>query len=64
MIMDKFEKQFENLDVQSQYMENAMGSSTTLTVPEDQVDSLMHQVSFFSPSFIFFPLLYFILFSI
>ncbi|KJE90014.1 chromatin modifying protein 1b [Capsaspora owczarzaki ATCC 30864] len=45
MIMDKFEQQFENLDVQSQYMENSMNSSTTLTVPEDQVDSLMHQVA-------------------
>eukprot|EP01137_Pigoraptor_chileana_P029701 Opistho-2@15207 len=44
-IMDKFEKQFEDLDVASQYMENSMGASTTLTVPEDQVDSLMHQVA-------------------
>eukprot|EP01136_Pigoraptor_vietnamica_P034871 Opistho-1_new@99356 len=44
-IMDKFEKQFEDLDVASQYMENSMSASTTLTVPEDQVDRLMHQVA-------------------
>ena len=32
--MDKFEKQFENLDVQTGYMETAMGDTTTLTVPQ------------------------------
>jgi charged multivesicular body protein 1 len=32
-IMEKFERQFEDLDVQSQSMEEAMSSTTTLTVP-------------------------------
>lgn len=32
--MDKFEQQFENLDVQSSYMETAMSDTTTLTVPQ------------------------------
>ena len=43
--MDKFEKQFEDIDVQTQYMENAMSSTTTTTVPENQVDNLMQQVA-------------------
>ena len=42
--MDKFEQQFENLDVQSSYMETAMSDTTTLTVP---------QVRFFSEYFCF-----------
>ena len=33
-LMDKFEKQFNNLDVQSQFMEQAMGASAALTTPE------------------------------
>ncbi len=33
-LMEKFEKQFEDLDVQTGYMENAMGDTTTLTVPQ------------------------------
>lgn len=44
-IMDKFEKQFEDLDVQSKTMENAMSSTTTISTPEHQVDSLMMQVA-------------------
>ncbi|EDO41077.1 predicted protein, partial [Nematostella vectensis] len=44
-LMDKFEKQFEDLDVQSAAMDNAMSSTTTLTVPQGQVDSLMQQVA-------------------
>lgn len=32
--MDKFERQFEHLDVQTQTMEEAMSGVTTLTVPE------------------------------
>ena len=32
--MDKFERQFENLDVQSSHMEQAMSDITTLTVPQ------------------------------
>lgn len=44
-LMDKFEQQFEHLDVQSSYMENAMSDTSTLTVPQGQVDSLMQQVA-------------------
>jgi len=44
-IMDKFEKQFEDLDVQTQTMENAMSSTTTISAPENQVDTLMQQVA-------------------
>jgi charged multivesicular body protein 1 len=44
-IMDKFETQFENLDVQAQYMETGMGNTTTVSAPADQVQSLMQQVA-------------------
>ena len=44
-LMDRFETQFENLDVQSQVMEGAMSGSSTLTTPQGEVDSLMHQVA-------------------
>lgn len=44
-VMDKFEKQFEDLDVQSQVMEKTMGNSTALTTPEDQVQGLMQAVA-------------------
>ncbi|KAG0241898.1 Vacuolar-sorting protein SNF7 [Mortierella polycephala] len=45
MVMDKFENQFEDLDVQTQYMENTMGNQSALTTPQDEVDTLMHQVA-------------------
>jgi len=44
-LMDKFEKQFEDLDVQSSYMENTMSSTTTVTVPQNDVEHLMQQVA-------------------
>jgi charged multivesicular body protein 1 len=44
-IMEKFERQFEDLDVQSQSMEEAMSSTTTLTVPAAQVDNLLQEVA-------------------
>ncbi|OXA60987.1 charged multivesicular body protein 1b [Folsomia candida] len=44
-LMDKFEKQFEDLDVQSSYMENTMSQTTTTAVPQNDVDHLMHQVA-------------------
>lgn len=44
-VMDKFEKQFEDLDVQSSYMENTMSSTTTVSVPQNDVDGLMHQIA-------------------
>ncbi|KAH9954374.1 hypothetical protein BGW80DRAFT_1402058 [Lactifluus volemus] len=42
LVMDKFEAQFSDLDVQTSYMEVAMGSTTVVSTPQDQVDSLMH----------------------
>lgn len=44
-LMDRFEQQFENLDVQSQVMENTMCNSSTLTTPQGEVDNLMQQVA-------------------
>lgn len=44
-LMDRFEREFENLDVQSQVMENTMADSSTLTTPQADVDSLMMQVA-------------------
>ena len=44
-LMDRFEQQFENLDVQSQVMENTMCNSSTLTTPQAQVDGLMQEVA-------------------
>lgn len=32
--MDKFERQFETLDVQTAHMEDTMSSTTTLTTPQ------------------------------
>ena len=45
MVMDKFESQFEDLDVQTQYMENTMGNQSALSTPQDEVDTMMHQVA-------------------
>ncbi|KAI8975534.1 Snf7-domain-containing protein [Mycotypha africana] len=45
MVMDKFESQFEDLDVQTGYMEGAMAGTTTLNTPQDEVEQLMHQVA-------------------
>lgn len=44
-LMEKFEKQFEDLDVQSQYMEGAMSATTTSSTPEGQVEALMAEVA-------------------
>jgi len=44
-LMDKFESQFEDLDVQSSYMENTMSQTTTTAVPQGDVDNLMQQVA-------------------
>ncbi|GCB70532.1 hypothetical protein scyTo_0010796 [Scyliorhinus torazame] len=44
-LMDKFEHQFETLDVQTQQMEDTMSSTTTLTTPQNQVDSLLHEMA-------------------
>jgi len=44
-VMDKFEQQFEDLDVHTSVMEGAMGSATTTTTPANQVDDLIKQVA-------------------
>lgn len=44
-IMDKFESSFEDMDVRSEYVEQAMNSSTTAAMPEEQVDELMQMVA-------------------
>merc|ERR1711933_352121 len=44
-LMDKFEQQFEDLDVKTQYMDGVMNSTTATTTPVDQVDNLIKQVA-------------------
>merc|ERR1719198_813121 len=44
-VMDKFEAQFDDMEVKSQYAENAMNSATASSTPEDEVESLMQQVA-------------------
>jgi len=44
-VMDQFEKQFEDIDVQTDYVEQAMNQSTSLTTPADQVDQLISAVA-------------------
>jgi len=44
-VMDKFEQSFDQLDLQSQMVEGAINSSTASTMPEDEVDMLIAQVS-------------------
>jgi charged multivesicular body protein 1 len=40
-IMDKFESQFEDLDVKAEYMEGTMNATTATTTPAEQVDELI-----------------------
>merc|ERR1711879_515363 len=42
-LMDKFEKDFEDLDVQTSVMEGAMNQTTATNVPQDAVEQLMKQ---------------------
>ena len=44
-VMDKFEASFDQEEVTSQCMTNAMDASTAATMPEDAVESLLQQVS-------------------
>jgi len=44
-LMDRFEKQQEDLDVQMSVMDGAMGASTANSMPEGQVTELMEQVA-------------------
>jgi charged multivesicular body protein 1 len=43
--MEQFEKQFEDMDVKSSYMENAMEASTSLSTPPEDVDRLIQMVA-------------------
>jgi charged multivesicular body protein 1 len=43
--MDKFEQQFEDLDVKTQYMEGTMNATTATSTPAEQVDELISQVA-------------------
>eukprot|EP00095_Tigriopus_kingsejongensis_P011292 snap_masked-scaffold14_size734282-processed-gene-2.15 protein:Tk11292 transcript:snap_masked-scaffold14_size734282-processed-gene-2.15-mRNA-1 annotation:"charged multivesicular body protein 1b-like" len=44
-LMDKFEKEFEDLDVQTSVMEGAMNQTTATNVPQDAVEGLMKQAA-------------------
>lgn len=44
-LMDKFEQQFEDLDVKTQYMEGTMNATTATTTPAEQVDELIQMVA-------------------
>jgi charged multivesicular body protein 1 len=44
-LMDRFERDFENLDVQSATMESSMNATTTLNAPKEQVDSLIQEAA-------------------
>lgn len=43
--MDKFEQQFEDLGVQTDVLENTMSQTTTTLIPQNEVDSLLHEVA-------------------
>lgn len=45
MIMDKFESQFEDLDVQTGYLEGTLSSDAAISAPTDQIDLLMAQTA-------------------
>lgn len=44
-LMDKFEGEFDNLDVQSKIMDNTMANTVTLSTPEAAINSLMKEVA-------------------
>ncbi|KAH8334797.1 hypothetical protein KR074_006826, partial [Drosophila pseudoananassae] len=44
-LMEKFESQFEDLDVQSSVMEGTMSDTVTTSVPQGDVDHLLQQVA-------------------
>lgn len=45
MVMDKFENQFTDLDVQTSIMEDTMSATTAISTPQDQVDQLLRQTA-------------------
>ncbi|KAI6178559.1 hypothetical protein M3Y98_00513800 [Aphelenchoides besseyi] len=44
-LMDRFERDFEDLDVQSATMEGSMNATTTLNAPQHQVDALIQEAA-------------------
>lgn len=44
-LMDRFESQFEDLDVKTQYMEGTMNATTATSTPAEQVDELIGRVA-------------------
>ncbi|CAE7890540.1 chmp1 [Symbiodinium sp. KB8] len=44
-VMENFEKQFEDMDVRSAYMEGSMATATASATPEQDVNSLINQVA-------------------
>jgi len=44
-VMEKFESSFDEVDMRTQCVNDAMNASTASTMPEDQVESLLQQVS-------------------
>jgi len=44
-LMDKFESQFEDLDVKTLYMEGTMNATTAMSTPGEQVDDLIMLVA-------------------
>ncbi|PIL37317.1 hypothetical protein GSI_01010 [Ganoderma sinense ZZ0214-1] len=45
IVMDKFESQFSDLDVQTSYMEETMSNTTAVSMPQDEVDALLKQTA-------------------
>ncbi|KAG9218864.1 hypothetical protein CCMSSC00406_0001022 [Pleurotus cornucopiae] len=45
VVMDKFESQFADMDVQTSYMEDAMSATTAVSTPQDQIDQLLRQTA-------------------
>jgi len=43
--MEGFEKSFEDVDVRSEYIEQAINSSTSAAMPEEDVENLLQQVA-------------------
>jgi charged multivesicular body protein 1 len=45
MVMDKFENQFTDLDVQASIMDDTMSATTAISTPQDQIDQLLRQTA-------------------
>ncbi|KAI0832601.1 vacuolar assembly protein DID2 [Trametes gibbosa] len=45
VVMEKFESQFSDLDVQTSYMEETMSNTTAVSTPQDEVDALLKQTA-------------------